>query len=65
MDLYLENNLKITLDEYGGRLELWRFSKDKIWESISSKYFTDLIQTWKQEMEVDGLMGDNDTRGNR
>ena len=56
MDLYLENNFKITLDEYGGRLELWQFSKDKTWKSIDSKYFTNIMQEWKQKAELDDLL---------
>ena len=56
MDLYLENNFKISLDEYNGSLKLWQFSKDKIWKPIDDKYFTDLMRNWRQKVELDDLL---------
>lgn len=57
MDLFLENNFKITLDEYGGRLELWQFSvKDKTWKSIDDEYLSETIRKWKDKVQLENMM---------
>ena len=57
MDLFLEENFKITLDEFGGRLELWQFSaKDKVWKTIDDEYLSETMRKWKDKIQLEDLM---------